>query len=304
VEAEFIEWLRDRVAASSAVLTGIGDDAAIIRLPGPLAVLTSDMLMDGVDFELESADMRRIGRKALAVNLSDVAAMACRPVAAVISLALPLSRARWYAEEFYAGLLPLAEKYSVAVAGGDTNTWNGPFVVNITLLGTPPQAGPALRSGGQVGDEILVTGEFGGSILGRHFDFEPRVAEAIWLREHEEVHAAIDVSDGLSLDLFRLAAASSCGAEIDLSQIPISAAAHELAEGSESSGSALDHALSDGEDFELVLAVEAESAARLVSSQPLSVPLTRIGRLVAEPGLWQISPGNPRAPLKPRGWEY
>ncbi len=158
--------------------------------------------------------MQRIAsrREALAVNLSDLAAMAARPLAAVIALALPRHDALRIAQELYEGLLPLAERYGVAIAGGDTNSWDAPLAVAITLLGTPGPRGPLLRSGARPGDRILVTGAFGGSILDRHFDFEPRVHEALLLASRYDLHAGIDVSDGLSLDLSRLAAASGCGA--------------------------------------------------------------------------------------------
>ena len=304
MEAEFIEWLHQRVPGSPAIATGIGDDAAVVHTPGQLAILTSDMLMDGVDFELDRCDMRRVGRKSLAVNISDAAAMACRPVAAIVSLALPQENGRQIAEQFYTGLLPLAEEYSLAIAGGDTNTWDGPLVVSITLWGTPVGRGPVLRSGGQVGDVLLVTGCFGGSILGHHFDFQPRVAEAIWIHERETLNAAIDVSDGLSLDVARLAAASRCGAAIELDRVPVSEAARRLAGRPGERSSALDHALSDGEDFELVLSVPHDSAERLLAAPPLGVPLTRIGRLIPELGLWHGSAGKPLQPLEPRGYQH
>ncbi len=159
--------------------------------------------------------------------------MAAQPVAAVIALALPRHDVLalgplGLAQQLYEGLLPLADEFDVAIAGGDTNTWDGPLAISITLFGTPTTKGPLTRSGARPGDRILVTGSFGGSILGRQFDFQPRVREALLLAERYELHAGIDVSDGLSLDLNRLAAASGCGAVMELSRVPISAAAQEL----------------------------------------------------------------------------
>ncbi len=302
MEAEFIDWLRRQVQPSPLVPKGIGDDAAVVSIPTGTGVVTSDMLMDGVDFELAHSDAQRVGRKALAVNLSDLAAMAARPIAAIVSVAVPTEAGLHFATEFYSGLLELAESFDVAVAGGDTNSWSGPFAVSITLLGSPTGSGPVLRSGGRIGDELIVTGQFGGSILGSHFDFIPRIEEAIWLHERSELHAAIDVSDGLSLDLSRLASESGCGALVDPELIPISPAAHRLA--AADGISPLEHALADGEDFELILAVPKAVSERLIANQPLQVPLTRIGRLVPERGLWQTNSDGSRTALPPRGYEH
>ncbi len=177
---------------------------------------------------LPEHDPRRIGHKALAVNLSDLAAMAAQPLAAFISVALPKAGAERLARELFEGILPLAQRHGVAIAGGDTNTWTGGLVISITALGTVTARGPLLRSGARPGDRILVTGSLGGSILGKHLDFEPRVAEALLLAERYELHAGIDVSDGLSLDLSRMAGESGCGAVLDLLQIPVAEAAHAL----------------------------------------------------------------------------
>jgi thiamine-monophosphate kinase len=245
-----------------------------------------------------------VGRKALAVNLSDLAAMAARPVAALISLALPREGAESLARELYEGLLPLAERYDVAIAGGDTNSWDGRLVISVTVLGELAEHGPWRRGGGQPGDRVLVTGQFGGSILGRHFDFEPRVDEALQLASRYEIHAAIDVSDGLSLDLSRLAAESGCGAQLRLDAIPISADAHALAAESNDGRTALDHALSDGEDFELILTAEPGEAQRIVAEQPLGIPIADIGELVPDAGLWSIDASGARTPLAPRGFEH
>jgi thiamine-monophosphate kinase len=240
----------------------------------------------------------------LAVNLSDLAAMAARPLAALVSLALPRQGGKALAVELYEGLIPLAEEFEVAIAGGDTNTWDGPLVMSVTAVGELAGREPLLRSGARPGDEVLVTGAFGGSILGRHFDFQPRVREALFLNANYELHAAIDVSDGLSLDLSRVAEESGCGALVDLEAIPIDADAYQLAESLNDGRTALDHALSDGEDFELILAAPPQEAQRLLQDQPLRAPLARIGRFLSEPGLWQTAPEGGRRPLPPRGYEH
>ncbi|HWB00253.1 MAG TPA: thiamine-phosphate kinase [Pirellulales bacterium] len=303
METEFIAWLRSRVPHGRGIVVGAGDDAAVLNLaPGPVTLATVDMLTDGVDFRLGEVDPHRVGRKALAVNLSDIAAMAGRPTAALISVALPRNGAAELARALYEGIAPLAEKYGVAIAGGDTNTWDGSLVISVTLLGEATGRGPLLRSGAKPGDAILVTGSFGGSILGHHFDFEPRVAEAMLLHERYTLHAGMDVSDGLSVDLAKLAAESHVGAELELSTIPISSAAHTLA--ARDGRSALDHALSDGEDFELIVAAAPDVAERIEREQPLAIPVTRIGRFTADGGLWSIDNDGMRKPLTPRGWEH
>jgi len=304
MELQWIDYLRRRLPGHPCLAVGPGDDAAVFRSADGPSVVTVDMLMDGVDFCLEKTDPRRVGRKALAVNLSDLAAMASRPLAAVIALALPRRGGMTLAHELYEGLIPLAERYEVALAGGDTNTWDGPLVISITALGLQTPRGPLRRAGARPGDCIVVTGALGGSILGRHLDFEPRVLESLLLNEKYPLHAGIDVSDGLSLDLSRLCQESGCGAVLDLDRVPVSQAAHELAAKTGDGQSALDHALADGEDFELILAVPAEAADRMILDQPLDVPLTIIGRFVAEQGVWQDDPRSGRRPLLPKGYQH
>jgi thiamine-monophosphate kinase len=305
MEREFLDWLRQRLPEHGAAPLGIADDAALLRLAGGAqCVVTADMLTDGVDFLLDEIDARRAGRKALAVNLSDLAAMAARPLAAIVTLAVPRAGGLELAKALYEGLLPLAERYGVAIAGGDTNSWDGKLVISVTLIGEVTPVGPLLRSGAKPGDAILVTGRFGGSRLGHHLDFEPRVNEALWLAERCELHAGIDTSDGLSLDLARVAAASGCGAAVELDRVPVAEAAGRWAVQLGDGSTARDHALSDGEDFELILAVPPGEAARLVAGRPLACGLTEIGRFVAEPGLWQVDAAGKRQPLVARGYEH
>jgi thiamine-monophosphate kinase len=305
MEFEFIRWLGKRIGAHPALAIGPGDDAAVLRLAeGAGSVLSVDLLTEGVDFVLGEVSPRRVGRKALAVNLSDLAAMAARPLAAVVALALPRAGALELAKELYEGLLPLAERYNLAIAGGDTNTWDGPLVVSVTVVGETTKNGPVLRSGAKPGDWIVVSGRFGGSRLGHHLDFEPRVDEALWLASRYPVHALIDCSDGLSLDLARVAEASGCGAVVEMSKIPVAdAAAAWAAQGGDGS-TALEHALCDGEDFELIAAIPPEAAAELVAREPLDCGLTCIGHFVSDGGLWQVDAARKKSPLAARGYEH
>ena len=303
METEFIHWLRDRLPGHPQLLVGPGDDAAVLQLARDgRCVVTSDMLSDGVDFVLSSCDHRLVGRKALAVNLSDLAAMAARPVAAIVSLMLPRPGALALAQQLFEGLLPLAQEFGVVVAGGDTNTWAGGLVISVTAIGETTEHGPLLRRGARPGDQILVTGQFGGSLLGKHFQFTPRVQAALRLNAGYRIHAATDVSDGLSLDLAHLLEESRCGAVVEANAIPLAEDALRMA--AEDGRSPLEHALTDGEDFELILAVPRDEAQRMLGEHPLDIPLTRIGEFIAEPGLWQAATDGARTPLVPRGYRH
>ncbi len=304
MESDFIGWLRDHLPPHPLLKLGIGDDAAVLATAGRNdVVVTTDLISDGVDFDLRTDDPRRIGHKALAINLSDLAAMAARPLAAVISLNLPKENGAKLARQLYEGLLPLAERFHLAIAGGDTNSWDGRLVVSVTAIGEVTASGPLCRRGALPGDRIIVTGEFGGSILGRHLDVEPRIAEALLLNQCYSLHAGIDCSDGLSLDLWRVCEESRCGANLDINHVPIAAAAIELAKSD--NRTPLDHALADGEDFELILAIPTDSARKLIADQPLEgVLLTDIGEFVPDRGIWQCGSDRTRQPLTPRGFEH
>ena len=230
--------------------------------------------------------------------------MATQPMAAVVALALPRQGGMDLAVTLYEGMLPLAEQFDLAIAGGDTNSWTGPLALSITVVGKVTSRGPLTRAGANPGDRIVVTGSFGGSILGRHLDFQPRVDEALRLAERYELHAGIDASDGLSIDLARLAQESGCGAVLQTDAVPIADDAHRLADTHADGSTPLDHALGDGEDFELILAVPPGEAERMLADQPLDVPLTSIGHFIPKQGLWQIDAQGRRLPLSPRGYQH
>ncbi len=301
-EFEYIRWLREQTRGHSRVLVGPGDDTAVLAPFSQPVLVTTDMLMDGTDFLIEEVGPRAAGRKSLAANLSDIAAMAGVPVAAVVSVALPqLSGSLEFSQELFRGIRELADQFQTAIVGGDTNSWRGPFAISITLLGEATSLGAVRRSAALPGDWIFVTGSLGGSILGHHLNFTPRVQEALRLQEFVRLHAMIDVSDGLAADLNHILEESGCGAVLDAHAIPISDAAHEL---SRTSGKPpLQHALGDGEDFELVFTVSAADGAKLLSHSPLpGVALTKIGECIGA-GLW-IDVKGERQPLEPTGWVH
>lgn len=307
LEAELIRWLQQTLPQGDCLEIGLGDDAAVLSGEAQARVVTTDLLTDGIDFLLAETDPRAIGHKALGVNLSDLAAMAAEPVAAFVSLVLPRRGTSEFsalelAQELYRGMLPLCEEFGVTIAGGDTNTWDGPLAISLTALGRVTARGPLTRSGAQAGDVLVVTGWLGGSICGRHLAVEPRVSEALLLHDRYPLHAAMDISDGLALDASRLAKASGCGILVDLAPIPISPAAHRL---SQTTGKTpLEHALGDGEDFELLLAVPPEAAAEMLADQPLAIPLTGIGTFIDQPGLWKEETDGTRSPLSPTGYQH
>jgi thiamine-monophosphate kinase len=225
--------------------------------------------------------------------------MAGLPVAAVVSVALPRDGGRALAEQLYLGLREIADEFQTAIVGGDTNSWDGPLVISVTVIGEVTGRGPVRRSGARPGDWLLVTGPLGGSIRGKHLTFTPRVREALQLHEIADLRAMIDISDGLAADVNHICEESGCGAVLHADQIPISADALEMKD----SKPPLDHALSDGEDFELVFAVSEEDARRLLQSQPVAgISLVHIGECV-EQGLWIEQDGKRRA-LEPRGYEH
>jgi thiamine-monophosphate kinase len=193
----------------------------------------------------------------------------------------------------------MADAFGCPIVGGDTNSWSGGLVVSVTVLGTmKPGRKPVLRSGAKPGDRVFVTGPCGGSILGRHLNPTPRLREADALADFVDLHAMVDVSDGLSKDLAHILEESGCGAVLFAERIPIHPDAVELAK--QSGKSPLTHALGDGEDFELIFTVSEADAAKLRAGSP--VPVFEIGECV-ESGLW-LEEAGVRRPLAPAGWEH
>jgi thiamine-monophosphate kinase len=306
-EFALIDWIRrreDTRPAGAWARLGIGDDCAILSIGEPCEILvTTDMLMDGRHFRLERDGPDSVGYKAMGVNLSDIAAMAGIPRAAVVSVALPRNNAVKLAQGLHSGMSALAERFGVDLVGGDTNAWDGPLVINVTVLGQATARGAVRRSGARPGDIILVTGPLGGSLeSGRHLRPEPRIAEALALHEAVPIHAMIDLSDGLSSDLTHILEESGdLGAILDAAAIPIHADA--LAMSHRDDRPALDHALHDGEDFELCLTVARDDADRLLAAPPAALRLHYVGEIVDAPGL-RLRTEEGIRPLQPSGFDH
>jgi thiamine-monophosphate kinase len=308
MERSFVVDLLARIPADPRLEVPPGDDAAVLRPPAERrTVVTVDMLMEGTDFVLGAeCPPRAVGHKALAVNLSDLAAMAARPEAAVVSVALPRRGGDAIGRGLLDGILPLAAAHGCVLAGGDTNAWDGPLVISITALGSVPPGRAWRRDGARVGDLLVVSGSCGGSLLGRHLAVTPRCREALAIAERFEVHAAIDISDGLSLDLMRMMEASGTAAVIDLAAVPIHPDAVRMAAAAGDGRSPLDHALGDGEDFELLLALPAAEARRLAAEGRAltGTAFSVIGEVVAGHGLAGRAADGTTHPLAPRGYEH
>lgn len=299
-EFDLIAAIRQQSRTNESVVVGIGDDAAVLRCESGEIVVATDMLMEGVHFIVEEITPELIGRKALAVNLSDIAAMAGTPTSAFVSVALPRKHGQAFAERCLRGVQQLADEYQVAIAGGDTNIWDGPLVINVAVIGTAGPAGGALRCGAKVGDAIFVSGDLGGSRSGRHLTFTPRLDLAAHIAKTAVIHAMIDISDGPISDLGHILDESNVGAVLDLSRIPI----HLDVDAALPPADRLHHALHDGEDFELLFCVSEADAEILTTDWPFDVPLTRIGRIVEPPGCWSVDADGVQVPMQRAGWEH
>ncbi len=288
-ELELIRKVTANLPTNDAVVVGAGDDCAALKggRAGELLLFKTDAIVEGVHFTRETPP-EKIGRKALARCLSDIAAMAGTPTAAVVTAGLPNEFDPDHALAISGGMNELAREHNVAIVGGETTTNPDRILISVALLGVVEEDRIALRSGAQPGDAIFVSGELGGSLEGRHLDFEPRLAQARWLADNFPPNAMIDVSDGLASDLKHILEASGVGAELRSASIPISRAAKQAAAGSGNGNTPLNRALSDGEDFELLFTVPSKEAVPLLDGWKARFPnlkLTCVGRTLAEPGL-------------------
>jgi thiamine-monophosphate kinase len=289
-EFDFLNWVRQRAGNNPAVRIGVGDDLAVLNWPpGELVLVGVDQVLDGVHFDSAVHDPRAIGKKAMNRNLSDCAAMACLPVGALASVALPRGCGVEYARELYLGIEEAANRFNCAIVGGDTGSWPGPLAVTVSIFGRCGGIIPITRGNAKAGDFIYVSGPLGGSILSRHMTFEPRVGLARQIAAAFKISAMIDMSDGLSRDLKNICQASGVGAIVDTAAIPIHDDAVELARDGTSS---LAHALHDGEDYELLL------------TSPAEIPnLHRIG-VITEGNAVSLCTGDKLTPLDDHAWEH
>jgi thiamine-monophosphate kinase len=281
-EFELIARLTKSLPTDVSVLTGAGDDCAVLDLgvPAKLVLFKTDAVVEGVHFTAETPP-EKVGHKALGRCLSDIAAMAGTPHSALVTLALPREFNVAWVDGLYAGMTMLATRFGVSIVGGETTMNPERRLISIALLGTVERGKQVLRSGARPGDVIFVSGELGGSLAGRHLEFEPRVREAQWLARQFDLHAMMDISDGLAGDLRHLLRASGVGAELRVAAVPVSRAAKLRA--TQGGKPRLLAALSDGEDFELLFTADSKDAVALLDSWTVEFPalkLSCIGRII------------------------
>jgi thiamine-monophosphate kinase len=288
-EFELIRRITRSLPGNKSVVVGPGDDCAVldVGLADRLLLFKTDAVVEGVHFTPETPP-GKVGHKALGRCLSDVAAMAGTPTAALVTLGLPPNFEIGYVEGLYKGMNALARRHEVAIVGGETTTNPERLWVSVALVGWVARGKAVLRSGAEAGDALFVTGELGGSLGGKHLEFEPRLVEARWLAGQFPIHAMLDLSDGLAGDLRHIMQASRVGAELLSSSIPISAEARRAAKADSSAKPPLAAALTDGEDFELLFTVAGRQAVPLLDAWKARFPalrLTCIGKITGKEGL-------------------
>lgn len=298
-----------------AILSGIGDDCAVLRLPaGQDSLVTTDFTLEGIHFRRDWHPPESVAHRCLARGLSDIAAMGGTPVAVFLSLALPQDLPQSWVRGFTRSLVTLAEKHGVTLAGGDTAESPNGILADIVVIGAVPKGRAILRSGAKFGDKIYVSGELGGSAsavitmqarrkgnrinprdYARHFLPEPRIEVGRLLREKHLASAMIDTSDGLSTDLAHICEESRVGAEVDLSHIPRACVGRPAREVS------FDLALHGGEDYELLFTAPA---TKRIPKKIAGVAITQIGRITRSSGAFVQNVNGVRRALRPRGWEH
>jgi thiamine-monophosphate kinase len=309
-EKKLIRRIRQLAGGGSAVVTGIGDDAAVLRVPkGHQVLVTTDFSIENVHFRRDWHAPEVVGWRCLTRGLSDIAAMGGEPLAAFLSVAADDDVPQKWVRRFLKGLMKLARKYRIPLAGGDTAQSDNGIQADIVVVGSVPQGQAVLRAGAKAGDSIYVTGALGapavaldrlrrGLPLGvegsRHFRPEPRLDVGQWLRRHGIASAMIDISDGLSTDLEHICDESRVGAEIDADAIPrarIGVAKRDFAD--------LDHALHGGDEYELLF-----TSSRPVPAKIEGIRVTRIGRTTKKVGMRLIDEKGKKRALRARGWEH
>ena len=288
-EFELIAHLAPSLSTNATTTVGVGDDCAVIDagFSDRFLLFKTDAVVEGVHFT-SATEPRRIGHKALGRCLSDIAAMAGTPTHALVTLALPTKFEVKFIDAVYAGLNALAARHEVAIVGGETTTNPERLLISVAALGTVAKGKCPLRSGAKAGDAIFVTGELGGSLAGKHLDFEPRLTEAYWLADNFQIHALMDISDGLAGDLRQILKASKVGAELLSDAIPISRSAKLAARIGPPAKPPLLAALTDGEDFELLFTVASREAVPLLDAWKKQFPdlrLSCVGKITGKPGL-------------------
>ncbi len=317
-ELDLIREIRRTAPTHPWVTLGPGDDCALLNwAPDKGMAFKIDQIVEDTHFQLNgdaAAKPHEVGWKAMAKACSDVAAMGYWPVAATVAVHLPAYLDESWALALNEGICACCKRFDFALVGGDISSGTGKLSVVVSLLGEGPKADAALnesegswlRAGARIGDLLLVTGELGGSLVSRkHLNIQPRLHEARQLRNMAgpAIHGCIDITDGLARDLAHICDESECGAVLNEPHIPISAAAKERSK--QSGRKPLEHALQDGEDFELLLAIEPDAGRELLKHWSHETSLTFIGTILdPTEGRWLDDGSGNRRPLPDVGWEH
>jgi thiamine-monophosphate kinase len=270
-EDRLLDQLLPRLPLGKSVSLGAGDDCALANAPSGrnFLVLKTDCIVEGIHF-LPRANPLDIGWKAMMRPLSDFAAASAVPQFALITLIASKETEAEWVKRLYGGLSRAAKRFKVSIVGGETSSTRGPAVISVSVIGFVEKKRWVSRRGGKVGDDLFVTGRLGGAIKGKHLQFVPRIAESRWLTKNFSIHAMMDLSDGLSVDLPRLARASKVSFKIEVENLPLNR------------GAKIDNAVSEGEDYELLFAISPRQRDRLLQGWRKKfpkLPLTRIGSL-------------------------
>ncbi|HNS32890.1 MAG TPA: thiamine-phosphate kinase [bacterium] len=298
-EEKIIEYVKSKIRIKNRdVLVGPGDDTAVLKYDSRrYLLLTTDTIVENIHFRRNEATLFQIGKKAMAVNLSDIAAMGGIPLYALVSVGLPEGSQNIIAP-LLRGMEKMAVSYKFDIVGG--NLSRAPFLfIDISMAGLVEKKYLKLRSGAGKGDGIYVTGKLGGSIMGKHLDIKPRIEESREIISRFPVTSMMDISDGISSDLTRLAKASGKGFSLSLDKIPLSEEAVRM---SGSREEAIGHALNDGEDYELLFTVPASSGNKM-ARRVGKVSVTCIGEITEEKRYLGIY-GNKTVEIKPSGFSH
>jgi thiamine-monophosphate kinase len=311
-EKRLISRIRARAARRRGTATGIGDDCAILQIPsGHQTLVTTDFSLEGVHFRREWHPAEAVGHRCLTRGLSDIAAMGGIPVAAFLSLALPQTLPQAWVDQFLKGLLKLADRFNVSLAGGDTAQSPGGILADIVVVGSVPKGKAIQRSGARAGDRIYVTGALGAAAatlkllfagrklrpadFPRHFHPTPRIEIGRFLREKSLASAMIDLSDGLSTDLGHICEESGAGAEIHSPAVPRASIGKPAREVD------LQSALNGGEDYELLFTARP---GKHVPTRIAGLPITQIGHITKDKHVLLMNEDGVASELRPKGWEH
>lgn len=305
-EIKLIQSIIGKLPTRKDTIVGAGDDCAVIDAQGDAQLLLkTDAIVEGIHFTKDHP-AEKVGHKALGRALSDVAAMGGRPNSAVVTIGLPKDYDEAWVAGFYEGLNQLAQSFDVAVVGGETVCSPDRIFCSVALTGEVAKGKAILRSNARVRDAVFVTGELGGSLDGKHLDFVPRIKEASWLVEHFDLHAMIDLSDGLAGDIQQICRSSGVGAELWGEYLPVSRAAKLRARKGDTAKPALAAAMTDGEDFELLFCLDPADAVPLKDKWREAFPDTPIrciGKIIEQPEVL-FKDQNGIRPLRWHGYDH